>query len=240
MTSKKTTQNIIWFKNCSSKDFPQVGGKNANLGEMVQLGLRVPPGFAVTTHAFDTFIDRGRARNKIVRALSHLPPEDINTLEKAGRQVRDLIESTPVPKKIEKEIKEAYLKLGDLCGLPNLPVAVRSSATSEDLKTASFAGQHESYLWIRGEEEVIRHILKCWASLFTDRAIAYRNQIGWPHDKVTISVGVQKMVNAKCAGVMFTIDPVVGDSEKMIIEGNWGLGGKRGQRRGFTGPFSGG
>jgi pyruvate,water dikinase len=103
-------------------------------------------------------------------------------------------------------------------------VAVRSSATSEDLKTASFAGQHDSYLWVRGEEEVIQHILKCWASLFTGRAIAYRNQIGWPHDKVTISVGVQKMVNAKCAGVMFTIDPVIGDENKIVVEGNWGLG----------------
>jgi len=224
MPSKKPTQNIIWFKKCSSKDFSQVGGKNANLGEMFQLGLRVPPGFAVTTHAFDTFIDRGRVRNEIVRTLSQIPFEDIKALEKTGRQVRDLVESTPIPKGIVKEIKEAYKKLCKSCGVADLPVAVRSSATSEDLKTASFAGQHESYLWVRGEEEVIRHILKCWASLFTDRAIAYRNQIGWPHDKVTISVGVQKMVNAKCAGVMFTIDPVVGDPEKIVIEGNWGLG----------------
>jgi pyruvate,water dikinase len=148
----------------------------------------------------------------------------MKALEKAGQQIRDLIESTPIPKKIVGEIKEAYRKLCKLCGIPDLPVAVRSSATSEDLKTASFAGQHESYLWIRGEEEVIRHLVKCWASLFTDRAIAYRNQVGWPHDQVTISVGVQKMVNARCAGVMFTIDPVVGDAEKIVIEGNWGLG----------------
>jgi pyruvate,water dikinase len=224
MPSKKPTQNIIWFKKCSSKDFSQVGGKNANLGEMFQLGLRVPPGFAVTTHAFDTFIDRGRVRNEIVRTLSQIPFENIKALEEAGRQVRDLVESTPIPKGIVKEIKEAYKKLCKSCGVADLPVAVRSSATSEDLKTASFAGQHESYLWVRGQEEVIHHILKCWASLFTDRAIAYRNQIGWPHDKVTISVGVQKMVNAKCAGVMFTIDPVVGDPEKIVIEGNWGLG----------------
>ena len=224
MPPRKTTQNIIWFKDCSGKNFPQVGGKNANLGEMFKLGLRVPPGFAVTTYAFDTFIERGRVRNEIVRTLSQIPFEDIKALEEAGLQIRDLIESTPIPKNIVKEIKEAYKKLGDLCGVADLPVAVRSSATSEDLKTASFAGQHESYLWVRGKEEVIQHILKCWASLFTNRAIAYRNQIGWPQDKVTISVGVQKMVNAKCAGVMFTIDPVVGDPEKIVIEGNWGLG----------------
>ncbi len=201
-----------------------MGGKNANLGEMLRLGLRVPPGFAVTTYAFDTFVKRGRVRDQIVRTLSQMPPDNVQALEKAGQTVRDLIESTPIPEKIVKEIGQAYKKLSDLCGVPDLPVAVRSSATSEDLKTASFAGQHESYLWVRGEEQVIRHILKCWASLFTDRAIAYRNQIGWPHDNVTISVGIQKMVKAKCAGVMFTIDPVLGDEGKIVVEGNWGLG----------------
>jgi pyruvate,water dikinase len=223
MVSKRK-KHIIWLQDCSSKDFPQVGGKNANLGEMLRLGLRVPPGFAVTTHAFDTFVERGGARDEITRTLSQLPLEDVQALEKAGQKVRDLIESAPIPEKIVKEVRQAYKKLGDLCGMSDLPVAVRSSATSEDLKTASFAGQHESYLWIRGEDEVVRHILKCWASLFTDRAIAYRNQIGWPHENVTISVGVQKMVKAKCAGVMFTIDPVLGDEDKIVVEGNWGLG----------------
>src|SRR5512139_41265 len=123
MPPKKIKQNIIWFKNCSSKDFSQVGGKNANLGEMFQLGLRVPPGFAVTTHAFDIFISRGRVRNKIVRTLSQIPPEDIHALEGAGRQIRELIESTPIPAKIAKEIREAYQKLSHLCGIPDLPVA---------------------------------------------------------------------------------------------------------------------
>lgn len=201
-----------------------MGGKNANLGEMLRLGLRVPPGFAVTTYAFDTFMERGGVRDQIVRTLSRIPSDNIQALEKAGQTARDLIESTPIPEKIVKEIGQAYKELCDLCGVPDLPVAIRSSATSEDLKTASFAGQHESYLWVRGEEQVIRHILKCWASLFTDRAIAYRNQIGWPHDNVTLSVGIQKMVKAKCAGVMFTIDPVLGDEDKIVIEGNWGLG----------------
>jgi pyruvate, water dikinase len=222
--ASKGKKHIIWFKDCSGKDLPRVGGKNANLGEMLRLGLRVPPGFAVTTFAFDTFVERGRVRDEIVRTLSQIPPENVQALKKAGQTVRDLIESTPIPEKIVEEIGQAYRKLCDLCGIPDLPVAVRSSATSEDLKTASFAGQHESYLWIRGEEQVISHILKCWASLFTDRAIAYRNQIGWPHDNVTISVGVQKMVKAKCAGVMFTIDPVLGDEDKIVVEGNWGLG----------------
>ena len=222
--ASKTKKYIIWLNDCSSKDYPQVGGKNANLGEMLQIGLRVPPGFAVTTHAFDTFLDKGRVRNEILRTLSKIPLDDIKALEEAGQKVRNLIQSTSIPPAIPKEIKGAYRKMCDLSGISEIPVAVRSSATSEDLKTASFAGQHDSYLWVRGEEQVIRHILKCWASLFTDRVIAYRNQIAWPHDKVTISVGVQKMVNARCAGVLVTVDPVVGDADKIVIEGNWGLG----------------
>ncbi len=220
----KKSKYIIWFKDCSGKDLLQVGGKNANLGEMLKIDLRVPPGFAVTTQAFDTFLEREGVRAKIAETLSRIPPQDVKALEEAGSQVRELIESTPVPEIIAKAIRQNYRKLCDLCSLPNVPVAVRSSATSEDLKTASFAGQHDSYLWVRGEEEVIRHTRKCWASLFTDRAIAYRNQIGWPQDKVTISVGIQKMVNSRSAGVMFTIDPVMGDTEKITVEGNWGLG----------------
>ena len=220
----KTKKHIIWFKDCSSKDLPRVGGKNANLGEMLRLGLRVPPGFAVTTHAFDTFFERVGVRDKTVRTLSRIPSEDIPALEEAGHQIRELIESAPLPEAIAKQIRQNYKKLCKLCGVTDLPVAVRSSATSEDTKMASFAGLHDSYLWIRGEDEVIRHVLKCWASLFTDRVIAYRNHIGWPHDNVTISVGVQKMVKAKCAGVMFTIDPVLGDEDKIVVEGNWGLG----------------
>jgi pyruvate,water dikinase len=220
----KKSKFIIWFKDCSGKDLLQVGGKNANLGEMLKIDLRVPPGFAVTTQAFDTFLDRGRVRIKIVETLSQIDTQDVKTLEEAGSQVRELIESTPIPETIAKEIRQSYKKLCSLCGVPNVAVAVRSSATSEDLKTASFAGQHDSYLWIRGEDEVIQHTRKCWASLFTDRAIAYRHQIGWPQDKVTISVGIQKMVNSKSAGVMFTIDPVIGDENKIVVEGNWGLG----------------
>ena len=223
MPSKKS-KYIIWFNDCSGKDYLQVGGKNANLGEMFKLGLRVPPGFAVTTDAFDLFLDSGGVRNDILRTLSQVPMDKVKALKEAGRQIRELIESTPIPEKIVEEIRQSYKRLCKLCDVPDLPVAVRSSATSEDLKTASFAGQHDSYLWVQGEEEVIRHTLRCWASLFTDRAITYRNQIGWPQDKVTISVGIQKMVHSKCAGVMFTIDPVRGDPDKITIEGNWGLG----------------
>jgi pyruvate,water dikinase len=217
-------KHVIWLKDCSSQYYLQVGGKNANLGEMLQIGLRVPPGFAVTTHAFDTFWEKERVRNQIIRILSEIPSEDVKALEEAGRDVRSLIESSPIPESIAKQIRGNYKKLCKLCGVSDLPVAVRSSATSEDTRMASFAGLHDSYLCVRGESEVVQHILKCWASLFTDRVIAYRNHIGWPHHKVTISVGVQKMVNAKCAGVMFTIDPVAGDPDKITIEGNWGLG----------------
>ena len=219
-----TKEYVIWLKDCSSQYHLKVGGKNANLGEMLQIGLRVPPGFAVTTHAFDAFWEKERVQSEIIQILSQIAPDDVKALEEAGRDVRSLIESTPIPKSIAKQIRESYKKLCKLYGDSDLPVAVRSSATSEDTKTASFAGLHDSYLYVRGESEVMRYILKCWASLFADRVIAYRNHIGWPHDKVTISVGVQKMVNAKCAGVMFTVDPVVGDSDKIVVEGNWGLG----------------
>jgi pyruvate,water dikinase len=224
MLSMKKAKNIIWFEDCSDEDYWQVGGKNAKIGRMIQLKIRVPPGFAVTTGAFDSFLDETGLREKILCMVSQISFEDNRYIVVVAPQIRELIEKTPIPKKIANEIKEAYRKLSDLCENPDLPVAVRSSATSEDLETASFAGQHESYLWIRNEEEVVRHVSKCWGSLFTNRAIAYRNKVKWPQDKVTISVGVQKMVNAKCAGVMFTIHPVSGDSGQMVIEGNWGLG----------------
>jgi pyruvate,water dikinase len=224
MTLNKTIKNIIWLKDCSEENILQVGGKNANLGRMLKLGIRVPPGFAVNTSTFDNFLDRTGIRHKIVNLLFRISIEDLKTVEEVGAQVRNLIELTEVPKEIFEEIKESYERLCDLCKVQDLPVAIRSSATSEDLAIASFAGQHETYLGVRKVDNVTRHILKCWASLFTDRAIAYRSRMGWPQDKVTISVGIQKMVNAKCAGVMFTIDPISGDQDKIIIEGNWGLG----------------
>jgi pyruvate,water dikinase len=129
-----------------------------------------------------------------------------------------------MPESASEAIKNGYLQLCEKCTVESVPVAVRSSATAEDLPTASFAGQQDTYLWIQGADQVITHVQKCWASLYTPRAIAYRIKNDFPHEKVLISVGIQKMVNSKAAGVMFTLNPTDGDISKVLIEGNWGLG----------------
>ncbi|MEM3641354.1 MAG: phosphoenolpyruvate synthase, partial [Candidatus Bathyarchaeia archaeon] len=151
-------------------------------------------------------------------------PNDPKQYEEASNKIRALIESTPMPKELEKAIKSAYRELCRKLHMDEALVAIRSSATAEDLPDASFAGQQETYLNVKGEDEVIEKTVKCWSSLFTPRAIFYRTQKGFAHEKVLISVGVQKMVNAKAAGVMFTINPVTGDPNQIVIEGNFGLG----------------
>lgn len=215
---------ILWLNECSRQHLARVGGKNVGLGEMIQAGVRVPPGFAVTTDAYVDFIAKSGLSKKISELLANVVPDDIETEERTSEEIRQLIECAPLPREKEDAIRRAYARLCEGCGVADLPVAVRSSATAEDLPGASFAGQQETYLWVRGEDEVVRHTVKCWASLFTARAISYRLKMGFPHDKVLISVGVQKMVNAKAAGVAFTLNPTTGDRSKVAIEGNWGLG----------------
>ncbi len=215
---------ILWFDECDRSSLPLVGGKNANLGEMLKSGIRVPPGFAVTSEAFKIFMDRGGLWEKVRKETSDISINDIKAVSRAGNSIRTSIMSAEIPEDIANEIKTAYSMLCERCNRENLPVAVRSSATAEDLEEASFAGQQDTYLWIRGEEELIKATQRCWASLFTDRAITYRMKIGFPQDKVLISVGVQKMVNSRSAGVMFTLDPVIGDKSKITIDANWGFG----------------
>ena len=217
-------QYILWFEECDRNSLPLVGGKNANLGEMVNAGIRVPPGFAVTSQAFQLYMDKEELWDTVRNAASDVPSDDIKAVSKAGSHIRDSILSTPMPEKVREEIVTAYGSLCDQCGVRDLPVAVRSSATAEDLEEASFAGQQDTYLWIRGNEEVVKATHECWASLFTDRAITYRMKVGFPQDKVLISVGIQKMVNSRSAGVMFTLDPVTGDRSKITIDANWGFG----------------
>lgn len=215
---------ILWFEECDKSTFPLVGGKNANLGEMVKAGIRVPPGFAITSKAFQLYMDKRGLWETVMDALSHAPLDDIKAVSKAGSLIRRAILSSPIPKEMREEIVTAYQSLCTKCDVMDLPVAVRSSATAEDLEEASFAGQQDSFLWIRGDEEVVKATLDCWASLFTDRAINYRMKVGFPQEDVLISVGIQKMVNSKSAGVMFTIDPVKGDRSKITIDANWGFG----------------
>ena len=227
MSEDKARKIILWFEELTKDDVPLVGGKNANLGEMLRAGIPVPPGFAVTAYAYKRFIEETGIKDKIYEILrKHVKPgasapEDYMD---ASKEIRALIESTPMPKDIEEAIRRAYRELCRRLGKEEEFVAVRSSATAEDLPDASFAGQQETYLNVKGEDEVVEKVRKCWSSLFTPRAIFYRESKGFEHEKVLISVAVQKMVNAKAAGVMFTIHPVTGEKDKIVIEGNWGLG----------------
>lgn len=217
---------VIWFENLGKNDIPLVGGKNANLGEMLNAGIPVPHGFAITAYAYKKFIEETGIAENIYKSIEETvkDPSDPKQYEEASKKIRALIESTPAPKDVEKAIKSAYRELCRKLDLDEVFVAVRSSATAEDLPDASFAGQQETYLNVKGEVELIEKTVKCWSSLFTPRAIFYRTQKGFAHEKVLISVGVQKMVNAKAAGVIFSINPVTGDPNQIVIEGNFGLG----------------
>lgn len=214
---------ILWFDECDLAALPRVGGKNASLGELTRGGFRVPRGFAVTTEGYRTFLGQG-LEAEIRRLLARVDPQDVSSLKAAATAVRRVIESRAPPREIREAVEASYQRLAQECRTPDLPVAVRSSATAEDLPGASFAGQQETYLWVRGPEEVVWSTLRCWSSLFTPQAISYRLRMGFPHEKVLISVGVQKMVNAKAAGVLFTLNPINGDPSKIVIEANWGLG----------------
>ena len=217
---------ILWFEELGKEDIPLVGGKNANLGEMLKAGIPVPPGFAITAHAYKRFIEETGIAEQIYKIIEETvtDPNDPKQYEEASKRIRSLIESTPMPDYLAEAIKQAYRELCNRTNIVNISVAVRSSATAEDLPDASFAGQQETYLNVAGEDKLLEKTVKCWSSLFTPRAIFYRTQKGFRHEDVLISVGVQKMVNAKAAGVMFTINPVTGDRNQIVIEANWGLG----------------
>ena len=215
---------ILEFEKLDKDSLPIVGGKNASLGEMIKADIRVPPGFAVTTDSYLLFITDADIKNRIIDRVSDLNPDDVAALNKASADVQELIKKTAIPEPVARAIADGYLQLCDKCAVKTIPVAVRSSATAEDLPTASFAGQQDTYLWVQGTDQVVTNVQNCWASLFTPRAIAYRIKNDFPHEKVLISVGVQKMVNSKAAGVMFTLNPTDGDISKILIEGSWGLG----------------
>jgi len=201
-----------------------VGGKNASLGEMIKVGIRVPPGWSVTTESYLAFITQTGIKEEIFGILSFVDTEDMKSLDSAGQRIQSLVNGESMPVGIEEAIRESYVRLSETSGGENVPVAVRSSATAEDLPTASFAGQQDTFLWVTGTDEVVKSVQKCWASLFTPRAISYRIKNRFPHEKVLISVGIQKMVDSRTAGVMFTLNPTDGDPSKVLIEGSWGLG----------------
>ncbi len=215
---------ILNFEDLTKASLQMVGGKNASLGEMITAGVRVPPGFAVTTQAYRQFVDTAGIQDEIFHILGKLPRDDLDSLNAASQAIQRLIMAADFSAEIRTAVSEAYDRLCAKCGLDTVPVAVRSSATAEDLPTASFAGQQDTYLWIEGLDRIVEKVQQCWASLFTSRAIDYRNKNNFPHEKVLISVGVQQMVNSRAAGVMFTLNPTDGDLSKVVIEGSWGLG----------------
>ena len=224
--SSKETRFVLWLEEVRKEDTPLVGGKNANLGEMLSAGIPVPPGFAVTAYAFKYFLEKTGLGQKIFEMLRKLDVNNTKELEETTRKIREMILAEPMPREIEEEIKKYYYELAKrLNADPNtLRVAVRSSATAEDLPEASFAGQQETYLNVYGADSVVEHVKRCWASLFTARATFYRVAQGIPHERAYMSVTVQKMVNSKAAGVMFTLHPVTGDENVIVIESSWGLG----------------
>lgn len=210
---------VLWFHEIDKDDVAKVGGKGANLGEMTQAGFPVPEGFVVTSAAYKHMIEVNNLEDKIKAVLKGLNVEDATALNRASKQVIDLIEKSPFPEEIEEQVFKAYDKLGSTTW-----VAVRSSATAEDLPQASFAGQQETYLNVRGDASVIVHIRKAWASLFEPRAIYYRVQQKFDHFKVALAVPVQRMVQSDVSGIMFSINPVTNDKSRIVIEAVWGLG----------------
>src|SRR5256712_2900139 len=216
---------VVWLDQVGKNDIQLVGGKCANLGELTAKGISVPPGFAVTADAFRRFLEETRIGDIIHKTLnSSNGPRDPKQYEEASGEIRKIIESAPMPQDIAAEVRSAYRDLEKKTGTAQVKVAVRSSATSEDLPDASFAGQQDTFLNVKGEEQLVHYVQKCWSSLYTPRAIFYREAKGFPHEKVLISVGVQKMVDSEVSGVIFTLDPVNGDPSKIIIESTWGLG----------------
>lgn len=218
------TEHIVWFDKYEHDFKPFVGGKNASLGEMMMAELPVPPGFALTTNAYEQLWTNAatvRTVNDLLRSIDH---EDFAANRAISEQIRQIIEAVPVPDDVVADISEAYAALCAHCGVDDLPVAVRSSATAEDLPDASFAGQQDTYLWVRGVDNVIENVRKCWSSIFTDRAIAYRHTMGYLHQAIAMSVGIQKMIDPVSSGVAFTLNPTNGDRSQVAIDASWGLG----------------
>lgn len=214
---------VKFFEELGKDDVDVAGGKGANLGELTQAGIPVPPGFVITSATYRKFVEETGIFDTIMGILNAVDVNQNQELQDAARRIKKIINNTPIPDEIRRIIIEAYNALCIRIGADDVFVAIRSSATAEDLPEASFAGQQDTYLNIKGEEDVLKYVQKCWASLFGARAIFYREENNFQHDKVYIAVVVQEMVDAEKAGVMFTVHPSTGE-EKILIEAAWGLG----------------
>lgn len=220
----KSEAPILWIEELRKEDIPLVGGKNANLGELHgAIGAPVPPGFSITANMYREFMAEADLHEKVHEILKDLDTSNLSALLQASEQIREMIEKTPIPEHLGNQIVEAYEELARRCGKPDVLVAVRSSATAEDLPDASFAGQQDTFLNV-GPENLEEKVRACWSSLFTSRAISYRQEKGFHHEEVLLSVGVMEMVQARSSGVTFTIEPVSGETNKIIINAAWGLG----------------
>ncbi|WP_448624727.1 PEP/pyruvate-binding domain-containing protein [Geodermatophilus sp. URMC 64] len=219
------TRPVLHFSEVGMDDVPRVGGKGASLGELLRAGIRVPTGYAVTTAAFARTVEHleldGAPIADLVAALDPAEPE---ALAATTARVRAVVESAPLPVDVADAIRAAYTALGEECGDPDQPVAVRSSATSEDRAEDSFAGLQDTYLWVRGADSVVAHVRRCWASLYSVESVTYRRRRGIPETDLGMAVVVQRMVGARSSGVMFTRSPLTGDRSVVAVDASWGLG----------------
>src|SRR5437773_9615568 len=211
---KNMSSYVLGFQDIDRTKLMVVGGKGANLGELSKIeGIRVPDGFCISTEDYKRIIGESSSINELLDQLSLLKVEDRDKIGELSGEIRRVIEGIAIPQDITEEITPFLSRLGE-----KNAYAVRSSATAEDLPTASFAGQQDTYLNIIGKESILKHISKCWASLFTDRAIIYRMQNGFDHRKVYLSVVIQKMVCPEAAGIMFTADPITSNRKLLSID----------------------
>ncbi|MGK5171191.1 PEP/pyruvate-binding domain-containing protein [Geodermatophilus sp. CPCC 205761] len=211
---------VLRFADVGRDDVPAAGGKGASLGELIRAGIRVPDGFVVTTAAFRAAV----AALDLGSRVTVLDPSDGDAVAAACTELRSIVESAPLPAEVAEAVTVAYARLAGECGQPDLPVAVRSSATSEDSAEASFAGLQDTYLWVRGADSVLTHVRRCWASLYSVESVTYRLRRGIPETDLAMAVVVQQMVGSRSSGVMFTRSPLSGDRSVVAIDASWGLG----------------
>lgn len=217
-----STEIIGWFADIGLHDRPHVGGKGGSLGELQRAGIAVPPGFVVKTGAFERFIRELERHSPVRIRIESLDPDDLDAVTACCKEMRGRVEGAQLPDELLQEISAAH---ETLCGQRGgAPVAVRSSATTEDAIDASFAGLQDTFLWVTDLPQTLQKVRSCWASLYSVESVTYRRRKALPEDGVAMAVVVQRMVNARTAGVMFTRSPVTGDRSVITIEGAWGLG----------------
>lgn len=217
---------ISCFAEIGISDRLSVGGKGASLGELARAGIRVPSGCVVTTAAFEQFLATIDSEGSIRREIEELPADDLAACTRASAEVRVRLESATLPQELQEKIAIRYFELDTRKTNEGHgePVAIRSSATSEDSADASFAGLQDTYLWVRGVESVIDHVRKCWASLYAVESVMYRRRLKLPEQGLAMGVVIQRMIDSRCSGVMFTRSPNTGDRSVVVVEASWGLG----------------